>query len=142
MNGRQRRFAEEYSLDHNGAAAAVRAGYSETRARQTASELLQRPDVAQAISKLDTAKREELGVEAEDITEGLRQFAEGALEGRYPGSVGVRALEVLAKVTGLFSQPSDHLQDREVVFTYRVGDESKPAYSLQLDRDLGDSAEQ
>lgn len=92
--------------------------------------------MAQAVSKLDTAKRDKLGVEAEDITEGLRRFAEGALEGRYPAAAGVRALEVLAKLTGLFTERPDELQDRSVVFTYPVGHEPDSAYSLQLDRNL------
>ena len=123
MNDKQRRFAEEYSVDHNGAAAAVRAGYSSRRARQTASELLARPDVAGAVSKLDVVKRDRLGVEAEDVAEGLRRFADGALEGRYPAAAGVRALEVLAKLTGLFVERSERLEPAPVVFKLSLGGE-------------------
>ena len=49
MNEKQARFAHEFLIDRNGAAAAVRAGYSSKTARQIAYELLTRPDVAQAI---------------------------------------------------------------------------------------------
>ena len=39
MTPKQRSFAEHYALDHNGAAAVVRAGYARRSARQIASEL-------------------------------------------------------------------------------------------------------
>jgi phage terminase small subunit len=45
MTPKRRLFAEQFVLDHNGAAAAVRAGYAPRSARQMASELLARPDV-------------------------------------------------------------------------------------------------
>ena len=43
------RFVQEYLVDRNGAAAAVRAGYSPRTARQQAYDLLTRPDVAEAV---------------------------------------------------------------------------------------------
>jgi phage terminase small subunit len=39
IRSKQRRFAEEYALDHNGAAAAVRAGYAPISAKVTAERL-------------------------------------------------------------------------------------------------------
>ena len=48
MNSRQRAFAREYAVDHTGAAAAVRAGYSSVRAKQTERDLLARPDVVKS----------------------------------------------------------------------------------------------
>ncbi len=66
MNEKQRRFAQEYSVDHNATAAAVRAGYAESRARQQGSRLLAKPDVAQLVAKLDAAKADDLGLEARE----------------------------------------------------------------------------
>ena len=40
LSAKHKRFAEEYSVDHNATAAAIRAGYAESRARQTGSEML------------------------------------------------------------------------------------------------------
>jgi phage terminase small subunit len=51
MNTRQARFVQEYLIDRNGAAAAIRAGYSRHTARQIAHEILTRPDVAAAVSQ-------------------------------------------------------------------------------------------
>lgn len=49
MSPRQTRFVHEYLIDRNGAAAAVRAGYSQRTARQIAYELLTRPHIAAAV---------------------------------------------------------------------------------------------
>lgn len=49
LTPKQARFAEEYVLDHNGAAAAVRAGYSARSAKQIANELLTKPDLRAAV---------------------------------------------------------------------------------------------
>lgn len=49
MTKQQQRFIEEYCIDGNGAAAAVRAGYSAKTARQKAWELQQNEAIADAI---------------------------------------------------------------------------------------------
>lgn len=51
MNVRHARFVQEYLVDRNGAAAAIRAGYSPRTARQIAYEILTRPDVAAAVGQ-------------------------------------------------------------------------------------------
>ena len=143
MNTRQRRFAEEYAVDHNGAAAAVRAGYIKTRAKQTAYRLLAHPDVSTLVAKLDAAKREDLGLDAHDmLTKGL-ELHERAMRGNprtYRNEVvrdengeviydpnlaaAAKALELVARQLGLLS-------DRRVV--EHVGD---VVYTLTLDREL------
>ena len=52
---KQRRFVEEYPVDQNGAAAAVRAGYSASRAKQTAWRLLRKPAVQEALAEVQDA---------------------------------------------------------------------------------------
>jgi phage terminase small subunit len=51
LSPKRRRFVEEYILDLNGTAAAIRAGYSEKTAYQIAFELLRIPDVQEAIQE-------------------------------------------------------------------------------------------
>lgn len=51
LTEQQKRFVEEYLIDMNGARAARAAGYSESAARETASRLLKKPEVAQAVRK-------------------------------------------------------------------------------------------
>jgi len=49
MNSKQEAFVNEYVKDHNGAQAAIRAGYSKHTARITASKLLTIPNISDAI---------------------------------------------------------------------------------------------
>lgn len=51
LTEQQKRFVEEYLIDMNGARAARAAGYSESAARETASRLLKKPEVAEAVRK-------------------------------------------------------------------------------------------
>jgi phage terminase small subunit len=148
MNLKQKRFAEEYSIDHNATAAAIRAGYAEGTARQQGSRLLAKPDVAQLVQKLDAEKRDELGLEAQAVIEELQELYRQARE-RQPriwkgepvtyldpetneirmvlefmsAAVTSKAIELMMKKTGLESKtPVEHTG--EVVYT------------LHLDRDL------
>ena len=40
LTAKQKRFAAEYVIDHNGAQAAIRAGYAEKQAKSHASRML------------------------------------------------------------------------------------------------------
>ena len=106
MNSRQRAFAREYAMDHNGSAAAIRAGYSSVRARHTARELLLKPDVSDAVAELDAVSAEELGVTKLWIVSTAKTLVERSLAGEIPATVGVRALEFLAKMSGLLVERS------------------------------------
>lgn len=56
LSPRQRRFCEEYVLDFNGSAAAIRAGYSTKYPDQQASILLRNAGVAAVVSHLMASK--------------------------------------------------------------------------------------
>ena len=143
MNSRQQRFAEEYTVDHIGAASAIRAGYKASRAKQTAHRLLARTDVAAHVEGLDKQKREELGVDARQLMDWVLELRERALRGSprtYRDEVvrdehgdviydpnlnaAVKALELVARHLGLLS-------DRSTV--EHVGN---VVYTLHLDRNL------
>lgn len=51
VTDKQARFIEEYPVDFNGTAAAIRAGYSEKTAAQQAYENLRKPHIARAIEQ-------------------------------------------------------------------------------------------
>ncbi len=152
MNDKHRRFAQEYSVDHNATAAAVRAGYAESRARQTGHEMLQKPDVKQLVAKLDSEKRAELGIDGKDALEQLEwlyEYASELLPRVWKGqpvtyvldgedvvvtefrsaAVAVRALELMLRLAGLDKARSSVEVSGEVVYT------------LTLDRDLSDVGE-
>ena len=62
LSEKQRRFVREWLVDMNGTRAAVRAGYSEKSAANTASRLLKDPDVQAYRNELLKAKFDELGI--------------------------------------------------------------------------------
>ena len=143
MNPRHKRFAEEYSVDHNGAAAAVRAGYAEGRAKQTGYRLLSRPDVAGLVEELDASKREDLGFDARDLLDRALELHKRAMRGNprtYRDEV-VRDengdviydpnLNAAAKVLELVARQLGLLSDRSTV--EHVG---HVVYKLDLGRDL------
>jgi phage terminase small subunit len=66
-NPKQKRFAEEYAVDHNGTQAAIRAGYSEKTAAVAASKMLAKPDIRQMVQKLDAEHAEALGIEKQEV---------------------------------------------------------------------------
>ncbi len=154
MNEKQRRFAQEYSVDHNATAAAVRAGYAESRARQTGHEMLQKPEVKQLVAKLDSEKRAELGIDGKDALEQLEwlyEYASELLPRVWKGqpvtyadpdtgevktvtefrsaAVAVRALELMLRLAGLDKARSSVESFGGVVYT------------LTLDRDLSKESE-
>lgn len=51
MTAKQQRFVEEYTIDGNGAAAAIRAGFTRKAARQAAYQLLKNENVVKAIKE-------------------------------------------------------------------------------------------
>ena len=148
MNQKQKRFAEEYVVDHNAAAAAIRAGYTESRARQTGSEMLAKPDVAQLVAKLDVEKAEELGLEAREVIKEILDVYEQAVQQQpriwkgnpvtwtdqsgethlvtdfRSAALAARMLELLFKHAGfdVFHTAAEHTGD--------------VVYTLKLDRDL------
>lgn len=77
---RQRRFIDEYAVDGNGAAAAIRAGYAANAAKQTASDLLTVPDVKAEIDRREKARSERVGFTADDALRCLIPLTEVNLQ--------------------------------------------------------------
>lgn len=75
FQARRDRFVIEYLKDLNGAAAAVRAGYSAKTARQQASDLLTRPDVALAVSEMQAHLLADTKLSATRTLEEIRRVA-------------------------------------------------------------------
>jgi phage terminase small subunit len=102
MTPRQLAFATQYALDHNGAQAAIRAGYSSKAARQTASELLTNPNVQAAVAHHEAQAAQELGLTREKVLEGLRDALEMARRQDNPVAM-VAALREAAKISGFYA---------------------------------------
>ncbi|WP_169457902.1 terminase small subunit [Ottowia thiooxydans] len=72
------RFIREYAVDCNGAAAAVRAGYSPRSAKVTASRLLTNANVQRALQQIQQADMERLTLSREAVIGQLQDAIEFA----------------------------------------------------------------
>lgn len=124
LTEKQSAFVAEYLANGlNAARAAEAAGYSVRRAKQQGHELLKNPTVAATISKALEERRAGLTVDSAFIIDGLTRFAEGALEGRFPASAGVRALSELARLGGLY-RPVIETTEETVTIRFDLGGEA------------------
>lgn len=67
MSPKQERFCREYVIDHNGAGAAVRAGYSKNAAKEQAARLLTKVNIVRFIEQLDAEIASKLELSAERV---------------------------------------------------------------------------
>ena len=110
MTQKQWRFVEEYLVDLNGAAAARRAGYSATGARNAAWRLLQIPEVRETVKEEMEKRAQRVQLKQEDVVRELKSiaFAEGSDESGAAVKLTskLRALELLGKHLGIFEGKS------------------------------------
>lgn len=75
LNEKQRRFAEEYTVDLNATQAAIRAGYSKATAGAQGHDLLKNPEIQAHIADVTAKRSEKTGVTAEKVLEELWAIA-------------------------------------------------------------------
>jgi len=94
---KQRRFCSEYILDWNGARAARAAGYSEKNARETASELLTKPNVKDYVEFIKDDYEGELGISRLKNLRTLRNMAYSDISEMYLDWMTMETFEKLKK---------------------------------------------
>lgn len=107
LTPKQQRFVQEYLQDHNGTQAAIRAGYSESTARQQGSRLLTEPRIQAAVraGQKKVAKKAEVTVDS--LMAELEQARKLALkEGQ--ASAAVTATMGKGKLAGLLVEKHKH----------------------------------
>lgn len=75
LNQQQKKFGDEYLIDFHGANAAIRAGYTEARARVTASELLAMEEMQQYLDERRRELQRKAKVTPERVLEELTRIA-------------------------------------------------------------------
>jgi phage terminase small subunit len=117
LTPKQQRFVEEYLKDLNATQAAIRAGYAEPSANREGSRLLSNADIQEAVAKAKAARSRRLSVNADWVLRRLvrnvnRASATVAVrdakgeptgEYRYEGAVVNKALELIGKHVGMFT---------------------------------------
>ncbi|MCI1148992.1 terminase small subunit [Stenotrophomonas maltophilia] len=107
LTPKQQRFVQEYLQDHNGTQAAIRAGYSESTARQQGSRLLTDPRVLAAVraGQKKVAKKAEVTVDS--LMAELEQARKLALKEKQ-ASAAVTATMGKGKLAGLLVEKHKH----------------------------------
>lgn len=100
LTPKQQRFIEEYVVDFNGSAAAIRAGYAESGSRQEATRLLANADIAAAVEARKKEISDRVALTPEWVLGELQDIAR-ACKATMP-AVAKSALELLGKHVGLW----------------------------------------
>ena len=122
LTEKQARFVAEYLVDLNASAAARRAGYSAKNSDNIASELLGKTQVREAIAAAMDERSKRVEIDADYVLKNLVEVVERCMqrapvmhkgeqvvddEGNslwlFDGKVAVRALELLGKHKGMFT---------------------------------------
>lgn len=102
MDARQARFVQEYLIDRNGAAAAVRAGYSKRTARQQAYDILTRPDIANAVAQGEAELAANAKVTRDEVLRGLQEAIDLARMKSDPAAM-IAGWREIAKMCGFYA---------------------------------------
>jgi phage terminase small subunit len=80
LTSKQEAFVREYLIDLNATQAAIRAGYSEKTARQTASENMTKPYILARIEELKGERAEKLNIDAEWVLKRLVDISDRCMQ--------------------------------------------------------------
>ena len=83
LNDKQRRFVQEYMIDLNATQAAIRAGYSEKTAGSQSFDLLQKPEIQDAISQAKSERASETKIDAAWVLKRLAAEADADVADLY-----------------------------------------------------------
>jgi len=100
LTPREQRFLEEYAIDLDPTAAALRCGATEAKAQAVGASLLRKPAVAAAVQRLRAARQQQRRVTADRVVEEYARIAFADLRDFFdwgPKGVTLRAKEELTE---------------------------------------------
>ena len=129
MTPRQERFVQEYLIDRNGAAAAVRAGYSPRTSRQIAHKLLTKADVANAVRQGEAQLAAKAQLAREEVLRGLLAAIDMARVQGDPAAM-IAGWREIAKMCGYYAPERKQINlSRE---SYRLRTQLEAMSDVQL----------
>lgn len=109
LSARHVRFVDEYMLDGNGAAAAVRAGYAKGSAKVTASRLLANANLQAILRERQATLRADHALSRDRIVREILEAVDMA-RGRYDPGTMIRGLSEIARMLGFYEPDRRHVQ--------------------------------
>ena len=113
MNHRQIIFVEEYLIDLNATQAAIRAGYAERSATVTASKLLTKANIQEAIQIAQLARSERTQITVDKVLEDIELIKLNAMQQEDDGKMinhagALKACELQGKHLKMFVDKVEH----------------------------------
>ena len=102
LTAKQLRWIDEYLIDFNGAAAAIRAGYSSRCARSIAHENTTKPDIQAVLREKQVAMAKELQITRQGVISGLVGAVDDARQQRNPMAM-ISGLRELGRMLGFYA---------------------------------------
>jgi phage terminase small subunit len=102
LTAKQSRFIDEYMVDMNGAAAAVRCGYSQRTSRAIACELLTKPDIQAELQARGAELARELEITRAGVVKNLLEVFHMSRELKNPAAM-ISSMSTIAKILGFYS---------------------------------------
>jgi phage terminase small subunit len=102
LTARQSRFIDEYMVDMNGAAAAVRCGYSQRTSRAIAAENLAKPYIKAELQARGAALARELEITRAGVVKNLMEVFNMSRELKNPAAM-IASMSTIAKILGYYS---------------------------------------
>jgi len=116
MTDKQKKFCEEYLIDHNGTQAAIRAGYSAKTANRIANEILSKPDIKKYIAQRQQEMREHTNITLDYIIEQLLPIGCANIDAsRIKASDKIEALKTICRLLGLDVGPNNSGRIEELI---------------------------
>jgi phage terminase small subunit len=123
LSAKQRAFVQEYCIDFNATAAAKRAGYSNATATGSASRLLGKAHIQEAVQAQRAKISEAATFDAVWIQEQMREMYDACKDSITPGEKGIasKQLENMGKISGLFIDRHELTGRSNITFNLRTG---------------------
>ncbi len=119
ISEKQKKFCHEYVKDYNGAQAMIRAGYISNNAKDRAKMILKSQNVIKYLEPLKSNKAESARAKVEDIISECKTIAFSTVDGDIIKTADkLKALEMLGKYLGLFSERSREPYPEPIVHVY------------------------
>lgn len=134
LTEKQKKFAEEYLLDFNGARAAREAGYSEKTADRIAYENLRKPEIIEYLNKLQEKKKEKFEIDEEKVMNELSAIAFSRITD-YVQISKILSLRGTAETVVTFTATSQ-LNDLQIAAISEIQQSDKGAIKIKLENKI------
>jgi len=136
LTPKQERFCQEYLVDLNATAAAIRSGYSRKVAKGQASENLTKPNIQDHLRELLRPHEERLHEDVKNCLEKLQTWVDRS-DDKNPTASQLKAVELLLKYHGMLIDRSERQETQTINIQINVDKDTQQAMEAGIEEMLG-----